>query len=439
MLQVVVGARSALFAPVQDLGVIVVDEEHEPSFKQGNAPRYHARDVAVVRAHRAGAVCVLGSATPSLESWRNAKAGRYERLILSERVRGIRMPAIEVVDMREEIPEQEGPKLFSRRLAVYLRQTLERGEQSILFLNRRGYSPVLWCRECGETVRCEQCDVSLTYHRRIGKLTCHSCCEEIAPPKQCPSCTAPGLRFLGLGSERIEDSLAELLPGARVARMDSDTMLRREDYERTLNAFGAGEIDVLVGTQMIAKGLDFPRVTLVGIVDADSGLHLPDFRASERTFQLLAQVAGRAGRGELDGRIVIQTSTPDHDAITRAANHDYEGFAAVEDELRADLAYPPHGRLIRAVLEDTDESKVKAAATALADLLRTRVGAEGVMVLGPAPAPLALLRGRHRHHILLKAEPASPALATARDLLVGFSEEFARPRTTIDVDPVGLM
>ena len=437
--RVVVGARSALFAPVKDLGVIVVDEEHEPSFKQGNAPRYHARDVAVVRAHRANAVCVLGSATPSLESWRNAKAGRYERLMLSERVHGGRMPKIEIVDMREEQPEQKGPKLFSRRLAVYLRQTLERGEQSILFLNRRGYSPVLWCPSCGETVKCAQCDVSLTYHRRIGKLTCHSCCEEIAPPTACPACTAPGLRFLGLGSERIEDALAEALPGARIARMDSDTMLRREDYERTLDAFGKGELDVLVGTQMIAKGLDFPRVTLVGIVSADSGLHMPDFRASERTFQLLAQVAGRAGRGDLEGRIVIQTATPDHDAILRAAHHDYEGFAALEDELREDLGYPPHGRLIRAVLEDTDESKVKDASKALANLLIERAGPEGVMVLGPAPAPLALLRGRHRHHILLKAAPNSPGLAIARDLLVGFAEEFARPRTTIDVDPVGLM
>jgi len=437
--KVVVGARSAIFAPVQNLGVIVVDEEHEPSFKQGNAPRYHARDVAVVRAHRSGAVCVLGSATPSLESWRNAKSGRYERLLLSERVHGGRMPAIEIIDMRDELPEKKGPKLFSRRLSIYLRQTLERGEQSILFLNRRGYSPVLWCPACGDTVRCKQCDMAMTFHRRHGKLICHSCCEELTPPKSCPSCTAPGVRFLGLGSERVEDSLAGELPGARIARMDSDTMLRREDYERTLDAFGKGEIDVLVGTQMIAKGLDFPRVTLVGIISADSGLHLPDFRASERTFQLLAQVAGRAGRGDLEGRIVIQTITPDHDAIKRAAEHDYEGFAALEDELRDDLGYPPHGRLIRAVLEDTDESKVLAASRALANLLIERVAPEGVMVLGPAPAPMALLRGRHRHHILLKAAPNCAGLAKARDLLIGFAEEFARPRTTIDIDPVSLL
>ena len=437
--RVVVGARSALFAPVKDLGVIVVDEEHEPSFKQGNSPRYHARDVAVVRAHKAGAVCVLGSATPSLESWQNAKAGRYERILLPERVAGGRMPAIEVIDMRDELPEQKGPKLFSRRLSVYLRQTLERGEQSILFLNRRGFSPVLWCPACGETVRCRQCDVAMTFHRRIGKLVCHSCCEESKPPKARPSCTAPGVRFLGLGSERVEDALAEALPGARVARMDSDTMLRREDYESTLAAFGAGELDVLVGTQMIAKGLDFPRVTLVGIISADSGLHLPDFRASERTFQLLAQVAGRAGRGELEGRIVIQTTAPGHEAIRRASEHDYEGFVAVENELREDLGYPPHGRLIRAVLEDTDESKVIAASKALAELLIERVGPEGVMVLGPAPAPMALLRGRHRHHILLKAAPTCAGLATARELLIGFATEYPRPRTTIDIDPVSLL
>jgi len=293
--RVVVGARSAVFAPVRDLGVIVVDEEHEPSFKQAETPRYHARDVAVERARRLGAVCILGSATPSLEARQRAETGSFERLRLASRVHGGPLPGIEIVDMRGERPEGgSGQVLFSRRLKVALKETLERGEQALIFRNRRGFAPTLWCRACGETAKCARCDISLTFHRRIGRAVCHTCCEEQPPPKVCPSCTAPALHYLGMGSERVADELTMLYPDARIRRMDSDTMLRREDYEEVLDAFGRGEIDVLVGTQMIAKGLDFPRVTLVGIVSADSSLHLPDFRAAERTFQLLVQVAGRA-------------------------------------------------------------------------------------------------------------------------------------------------
>jgi primosomal protein N' (replication factor Y) len=436
--RVVVGARSAVFAPVPDLGVVVVDEEHEPSFKQESTPRYHARDVAVVRARDARAVCILGSATPALESWHNAQLGRYRHLRLRTRIGTRPMPQVEVVDLRAEPREAGEPPLFSRRLTELLRRAHGQGEQAILFQNRRGFAPVLWCPACGETVRCASCDVALTFHRRIGRAVCHSCCEEIVPPQQCPSCTAPKLRFLGAGSERIEGALSRLLPSARVARMDSDTMLRREDYEDVLERFGRHELDVLVGTQMIAKGLDFPKVTLVGIVSADGSLHQPDLRAAERTFQLVAQVAGRAGRGDLPGRIVVQTSTPAHPAITFAARHDFEGFAAAEMRLRRELGYPPFGRLIRALFEDEDEKRADDGAAACAAALRPLVSG-ATNLLGPAEAPIARLRGRHRRHLLLKAPAGSEALAVLREHLLRWAEANPRPRTIVDVDPVSLL
>ncbi|MBK7875023.1 MAG: primosomal protein N' [Planctomycetes bacterium] len=437
--RVVVGARSAVFAPVKDLGVVVVDEEHEPSFKQESSPRYHARDVAVMRARLSKAVCILGSATPALETWHNAKQGRYRHLHLRQRVSGGQLPKVEVVDLRAEKREGGQPVLFSHRLRQLLAEGLERGEQSILFLNRRGFAPTLWCAACGETLRCKHCDVGLTFHRKIGRVVCHSCCEEQVPPKHCPTCTAPLVHYLGAGSERVELALKKLLPAARVRRMDSDTMLRREDYEEALDAFGRGEIDVLVGTQMIAKGLDFPRVTVVGIVSADSSLHLPDFRAAERTFQLLAQVAGRAGRGALPGRIVIQTVTPEHPAIVCAAKHDFEGFAGPESRLRAELGYPPHGRLIRVVFEDDDLGRVHDVAAACAKLLREKASGGGLVLLGPAEAPISQVRGRHRQHLLVKAPAASPAIATARTLLLEFAGAETKTRVTIDIDPVSML
>ena len=445
--RVVVGARSAVFAPVEHLGVIVVDEEHEPSYKQGSTPRYHGRDVAVVRAHEVGAVCVLGSATPSLESWTNAIEGRYGHLILPLRVGGGTLPRVEIVDMREEKPMRAGggggSSLFSRRLHVALKQTLDRREQAILFLNRRGFAPVLWCSECKQTVRCRQCDVSLTFHRRIQRAVCHCCCEELQPPKACPTCTAPALRYIGMGSERVEEVMRGLFPDARVRRMDSDTMHSREDYETILDAFGKGEIDVLVGTQMIAKGLDFPGVTLVGVMSADSTLHLPDFRAAERTFQLLSQVSGRAGRGKKPGRILVQTMTPEHPAVSAATRHDFEGFARTEVILRRELDYPPSGRLLRVIVEDKDEQRVKSTAqriaTVLEAVLRDIPGGKSIQVLGPAPAPIALLRGRHRHHLLVKAPLRETGFSRVRAALVELAAEHARPRVTIDVDPVGLL
>ena len=437
--RVVVGARSAVFAPVERLGVIVVDEEHEPSFKQGSVPRYHARAVAMERARRAGAVCILGSATPSLETWRAAQDGAIQRLSLPERVGGGKPPAIQVVDMRLEAGAKEGQPLFSRLLRTFLGETLEAGEQAILFLNRRGFVPVLWCPGCKVTVRCAQCDVSLTYHRRIHRMVCHGCCEEHRAPEACPTCSRPGLKFLGAGSERVEAALGKLFPEARVGRMDSDTMRRREDYESTLAAFGARELDVLVGTQMIAKGLDFPRVTLVGVLSADMALHLPDFRAAERTYQLIAQVAGRAGRGELPGRIVVQTVAPENKAIRCAAADDFEGFARVEDAERAELGYPPHGRLLRVLLEDESETQVTRVGQELADELTDRFLDQGVLALGPAPCPIAMQRGRHRHHILVKAPLDGAGMSAARDHLVERVAALSRPHVALDVEPVSLL
>jgi primosomal protein N' (replication factor Y) len=444
--RVVVGARSALFAPVEDLGVVVVDEEHEPSFKQESVPRYHARDVAIERARRAGAVCILGSATPSLESWTRGRDGTYELLRLPERVGGGAPPTVHVVDMRTETRRgrggpagQKGAPLFSHLLQTLLTETLAAREQAILFLNRRGFVPVLWCPGCEESVSCDQCDVGLTYHRRIERLVCHSCCEERALPPACPTCTRPGLRFLGMGSERVETELARLFPDARVRRMDSDTMRRRGDYEEVLGAFERHEVDVLVGTQMIAKGLDFPRVTLVGIVSADPALHLPDFRAAERTFQLIAQVAGRAGRSELPGRIVVQTMAPEHPAIRHGATADHETFVREEAALRAELGYPPSGRLLRVVFEDTDEKRMETCAEELAEALRAEPAAARTRILGPAPAPFALLRGRHRRHVLVKAALDDPDFERVVDWLADRAAKESRTTVKIDVDPMSLL
>jgi primosomal protein N' (replication factor Y) len=436
--RVVVGARSAVFAPMRDLGVIVVDEEHEPSFKQGSVPRYHARDVALQRARGVGAVCILGSATPALETFAAARRGELGHLELTERISGHGFPPVEIVDMRTRpalFSGTRGSRLFSRRLFDLLEQALGRGEQAILFQNRRGFAPVLWCSGCEEKLRCEQCSVGLTWHRRIGRMVCHMCCEERVVPAACPSCTKPGLHRLGAGSERVEEELRLLLPAARVRRMDSDTMRRREDYEQTLSAFGRGEVDVLVGTQMIAKGLDFPRVTLVGIVAADGALHLPDFRAPERTFQLISQVAGRAGRGELAGRIVVQTTAPEHPAITHAARHDYRGFAERALDERRNMGYPPYGRLIRALVEDERAPDVEATCERLARAVR---GISGLHLLGPATCPIALARGRHRRHLMVKTDDPE-AFAAAREALIEAAGATRRPRVTLDVDPVSAL
>jgi primosomal protein N' (replication factor Y) len=432
--RVVVGARSAIFAPVVDLGVVVLDEEHEPSFKQGNVPRYHARDVAVERARQAGAACVLGSATPSMETWHRARTGRYRLLTLAERIGTAGLPPVDVVDMRTE---GKGRPLFSKRLLFLLGEALSEGEQAILFLNRRGFTPILWCPGCYVTIRCPSCAMALTYHRRIKRLVCHGCCEERPIPRGCPTCSRPGLIPYGAGAERVESELKRLLPDARVRRMDSDTMRRREDYEETLGAFGQREIDVLVGTQMIAKGLDFPNVTVVGIVSPDQGLDLPDFRARERTFQLIAQVAGRAGRGERPGRIVVQTERPDDAAIRLAARHDFLGFAVFEDGERRRERQPPYARLIRVLFEDEDEARAAATAVRFGDAVCAATGPD-VEILGPGPAAIELLRGRHRHNMLVRAPVDSVGIERAKEVLIELAASTSRTHVAIDVDPVSM-
>ncbi len=437
--RVVVGARSAIFAPVPNLGVIVVDEEHEPSFKQESAPRYHARDLALERARLSDAVCILGSATPSMESWMEARSKRYAHLYLRTRVHGRPLPPVEIVDMRVEPSKEKGPPLFSAKLRDALRQTLAAKEQAIVFLNRRGFTRVLLCPSCRSTVHCESCSSHLTLHQRIQRMVCHLCCDEKPIPSTCPTCTFPGLISLSAGIERVERQLRDSFPEARVARMDSDTMHRFEDYASTLEAFGRGDLDILVGTQMIAKGLDFPGVTLVGIVSADTSLHLADLRASERTHQLIAQVAGRAGRGKEAGRIIVQTLLPENPAIQTAARHDFDAFAEVECRNREELGYPPYGRFIRLLFEDEDAARVESIATGIAESLQERFEPLGVDVTDAVEAPIALLRNRHRKHVLLKLPLDEALFVRVRDAIIEATVKVNRPRISIDVDPMSMM
>jgi len=439
--RIVIGARSAVFAPVEPLGVIIVDEEHESSYKQEEAPRYHARDVAVVRGQREGAIVILGSATPSLESYYNAKRGKYRLLELRHRVTDTRLPVVRIVDLRlERRPERGGggPSVFSVPLREAIQQRLERGEQTILFLNRRGFSSSLQCESCGYVAECPNCSVSLTFHRHAREIRCHICGHAAPVPNECPQCANPRIRYSGLGTERVEDALRKLFPKARVSRMDTDTLKRKEDYRRVLTEFRTGRIDVLVGTQMIAKGLHFPNVTLVGIIHADLALHLPDFRAGERTFQLLTQVSGRAGRGDVEGEVFVQTFTPFHPAIQFARRHDYEGFYDQEMEFRQQLRYPPLTRVALLTLKGRNDDKVKFAADHLARTLSARLGGWKDLVLaGPAPAPLARAETFYRHQILLRTR----AMARLSQELASVQETVTLPddvKLSIDVDPVDL-
>jgi primosomal protein N' (replication factor Y) len=403
--RVAVGTRSAVFAPLRDLGVIVVDEEHDGSYKQGETPRYHARSVAVVRARMAGALCVLGSATPSLESWEHAQRGRWTSLVLPDRATPHPLPDVEVVDMREE--KSPPPRILSERLRKALAERLVRGEQSILLLNRRGHSTWVSCNECGWVAACDSCNVSLTWHRRRGRLVCHHCAYEQPSSDICPECEGRTLAFTGVGTEQVERHLGEEFPEARIARMDVDTTGGKWSHRDILESVRRREIDILLGTQMISKGLDLPGVTLVGVIDADVGLNLPDFRASERTFQLLSQVAGRAGRGSLPGRVYVQTAKPAHFAIQTALQHDFETFAARELDDRAGPGYPPHVRLANLLVTGLSETAVADAADALAAWLESflaRKKISSTVVLGPAPCPIDRLRGRWRWHLLLKSD-----------------------------------
>lgn len=418
--RVVVGARSALFAPAQRLGLIVVDEEHEGSFQQESAPRYHAREVALERARLEQAVCVLGSATPALESWQAAREGRLRRLDLPRRVAGGRLPEVTVVDMRRQKPQQGHWLVVSEPLRQALEQSLERAERAILFLNQRGFAPAWHCRACGGSVHCPRCDVALTYHRWRRCALCHYCLQEAAPPERCKACGAPVV-LVGVGTERAEEALQRMFPAARVARMDRDTMLRRESYERVLADFGAGRVDFLLGTQMVAKGLDFPEVTVVGVLNADSSLHHPDFRAAERCFDLVAQVSGRAGRGPRGGRVVVQTWRPEHPAIRAAVRHDYPAFAEQELEERRAFAYPPCARVVRVLVEAEDGPRADRLAAAAAAELRT-AAAPSCQVLGPAAMPVERLRDRVRRQVLLK-EAGRDALRSVEEVLYALCQK----------------
>jgi primosomal protein N' (replication factor Y) len=438
--RIVIGARSAIFAPVDPLGLIVVDEEHEHSYKQEEAPRYHARDLAVLRGQRAGAVVVLGSATPSLESYYNAKKGKYTLLELPSRADAKRMPLVRVIDMRQETRQGKGTPIFSLQLKEAITARLERREQVMLFLNRRGYSTALECTKCGYVAGCPNCSVALTYHRQRQVLLCHVCGHEGPVPAVCPEakCGNPAIRYAGLGTEKVEEALARLFPHAQVTRMDSDTLKRKEDYRRILTAFRAGKIDILVGTQMIAKGLHFPNVTLVGIIYADLSLHIPDFRAAERTFQLLTQVAGRAGRGDVEGEVIVQAFTPFHPAIQLARRHDFKGFYEQEIEFREQLHYPPVSRVALLTLKGRNEDKVRFSA----DYVRKQLGQEltalrDLILAGPAPAPLVRAETLYRYQIMLRTRQMS-RLSQALAPLV---ESLTLPedvRLTVDIDPVSL-
>ena len=437
--RIVIGARSAIFAPVEPLGLVVVDEEHEHSYKQEEAPRYHARDVAVVRGQREGAVVVLGSATPSLESFYNVERGKYAVLELRHRADDKRMPVVRVQDMRTECRKDKGVPIFSTRLKEAIRNRLENGEQTILFLNRRGFATSMQCPECGFVAECPNCSLSLTYHRREQALRCHICGHGARAPGQCPECRSRAIRFHGLGTEKVEDVLGKLFPDAAIRRMDSDTLKRKEDYRRILGDFRRGKIDILVGTQMIAKGLHFPRVTLVGIVYADTGLHLADFRAGERTFQLLTQVAGRAGRGDVEGEVIVQSFTPFHPAIQFARRHDFAGFYDAEMEFRGQLKYPPYTRAAMLTLRGRNEEKVAFSADHLKKAIEPMARAISDLVLaGPAPAPLLRAEAFYRYQIMLRTGQMSALSRRLAEVTAGLSlpEEVT---LTVDIDPMNLM
>jgi primosomal protein N' (replication factor Y) (superfamily II helicase) len=447
--RVVVGTRSAVFAPVAKLGLIIVDEEHDGSYKQEETPRYHGRDVAVMRAKLNDAVVVLGSATPSLESWSNAEKGRYARVEMRQRVADRPLPAVELVDMRNEFKETGQEQIFSRKLIEETQATLDRGEQVIILLNRRGYSFVVMCRSCGGKIECENCAISMTYHKPVSgsdaiaqpgqRLECHYCGFRRGVPKTCPKCESEHLYFLGAGSQQGEERLQELFPGARIGRMDRDTVRGRSDMERLLARLHAGEINLLVGTQMIAKGHDIHGVTLVGVVGADFALGLPDFRAAERMFQLLTQVSGRAGRGDLPGKVLVQTYHPDHYAIQFAAQHDYPGFVAKELQYRRWMHYPPYAVLANVVIQSERLEEATGWSSVVGRWFQqTRM--EKVRVLGPAAAPIVRLKRIYRYHFVLKAERRQ-ALGEALRAMLRFADVQGIPRRNlvVDVDAVHLM
>jgi primosomal protein N' (replication factor Y) len=434
--RIVVGARSAVFAPLENLGLIVVDEEHETSYKQEEAPRYHARDVAVVRAKIERAVVLLGSATPSLESYHNTLTKKYQLATLTQRVDNCQMPLIRVIDLRQQ-PRSGRAPILSEKLRSAISDRIAKREQTILFLNRRGFSTSLLCSNCGKARDCPNCSVALTFHRSMSRLNCHLCGHTAAVPKKCPECGQDALIYVGFGTEKVESTVAQIFPNAVVRRMDADSMTRKEAYRETLRAFRAGKIDILVGTQMIAKGLHFPNVTLVGIINADLALHLPDFRAGERTFQLLTQVAGRAGRGETPGEVFVQSYTPFSPSIQFARHHDFAGYVEQELEFRERCDFPPFKHAVLITIHSAHQERGKFSA----ETLRRKLGEalpEEFMVAEPAPAPLEKLSGQYRFHILLRGNAIMRLSRLIRETL----EKLPMPEdvaVAVDVDPYQLL
>ncbi len=437
--RMVVGTRSAVFAPVRDLALIIVDEEHDTSYKQEEMPRYHARDVAVMRANMANATVVLGSATPSLESYFNAKKNKYALLELPDRVEQRPLPEVEIIDMRQEYQETGHEQVISRKLAEEIRERLDRKEQVMVLLNRRGYSPVVLCRACGKTLECKNCAIALTHHKRSRRMECHYCGFVAPVPRNCAQCGSEYVYFIGTGSEKLEELLHGQFPQARIGRLDRDTVRTHEDFERTLSALNHGELDLLVGTQMIAKGHDIHGVTLVGVVGADLALGFPDFRAAERTFQLLTQVAGRAGRGQTPGKVVLQTLFPDHYAVQYAAAHDFAGFYDKELRFRSWMHYPPYSALANVLVRsDKLNEALEWSGTLGRWFEKTRH--EGVRVMGPAAAPILRLRQDYRYHFVLKSASREKLNALLRSMLVYASQQkIPRTQVIVDMDAVWLM
>ena len=433
---IVVGARSALFAPFESLGLIVIDEEHESSYKQSSSPRYHARDVAARLAHLSGATLVLGSASPSMESLARCEASEWTRVELPDRVTGRPLPPVTVVDMTAEFADGHR-SMFSRPLIAALEDVAQRAEKAVLFLNRRGFASFLLCRECGFVPECDSCSTSLTYHEVGARLACHHCGATKPVPATCPRCSSPYLRQFGAGTQRVESELAGMLPDLPVVRMDADTTTGKGGHERALAQFEALDSGVLLGTQMIAKGLDYPEVTLVGVINADTTLHLPDFRAGERTYQLLEQVAGRAGRGERQGLVIVQTYWPDHPAIQAAARHEPPVFYQEEEETRKELGYPPFGRLANVLFWGADKAAVAHAANTWAAALSAGLP-EAWSVLGPSPAPIARLKGVWRWHLLVKAPSGAP-LAEVLSAVEHRVPGDRKVSHAIDIDPIDLL
>ena len=435
--RIVIGARSAVFAPLRDVGLIIVDEEHETTYKQEEAPRYHARDVAVLRAKFEKCAIVLGSATPSLESYHNATTGKYDLVTLSQRVDDQQMPLMRVVDLRQERRKEKIAPILSEKLSQAIADRLEKREQTILFLNRRGFSTSLLCSNCGEARNCPNCSVALTFHRHVARLSCHLCGHTAAVPKKCPECGKDALIYAGFGTEKVESTVSQFFPKANVRRMDADSMTRKEAYRETLRNFRSGKIDILVGTQMIAKGLHFPNVTLVGIINADLALHLPDFRAGERTFQLLTQVAGRAGRGERPGEVFVQTYTPFSPSIQFARHHDFAGYFEQELEFRERCDFPPFKHVVLITVRSAHDGRAKLSAETLVRRLKESLGSE-YAISDATPAPLEKLQGQFRFHILLRGGAIMRLSRLVRETL----DKLPLPEdviASVDVDPYQLL